>query len=147
MQNLVRLAVGERGRRYFVARRKNWRKTEGKPRPTYRHFPKLGLLCDCTSHLVLAAATEQGPRPEFGHAAPVLGDAERRTPIRCLLGDAGYDAEWVHMYARVVFGTRTIIPPLSGRPSTGPPVGYYRRLMSQRFDACPPTGNLCRFRS
>ena len=121
--------------RYFVARRKNWRKTKGKPRPTYRHFPKLGILCDCASHLVLAAATEQGPRPDFGHAAPVLDDAERRIPIRCLLGDAGYDAEWIHMYARVVFGTRTIIPPLSGRPPTGPPRGYYRRLMSRRFDA------------
>ena len=46
----------------------------------------------------------------------------------------GYDAEWVHMFVRLVFGTRTIIPAEHGRPSQTPPVGYHRRLMRSRFN-------------
>ncbi len=54
--------------------------------------------------------------------------------IEKLLADAGYDAEWIHLAARIAFGVRTIIPPKHGRPSRGPPTGYYRRRMAKHFN-------------
>ena len=121
--------------RYFVKRReKGGEFREKTHRLTYRHFPKLALLCDCRSHLVLSAHAERGPCPDFDNLDPVFTQASRRVPIRTLLADAGYDAEWVHMFVRLVFGTRTIIPAEHGRPSAVPPVGYHRRLMRRRLN-------------
>ena len=42
--------------RYFVRRRAKGGNTSGKwQRTTYRRFPKLTLLCDCATHIILAA--------------------------------------------------------------------------------------------
>ena len=116
---------------YFIRRRakgrKDWQIT------TYRRFPKLALLCDCSSHLVLAALAERGPGPDITHFERIVCQAYRRARIETLLGDAGYDAEWVHEVARHDLGIRTLIPPKIGRPTDKPPTGYYRRLMSQRL--------------
>ncbi len=116
---------------YFVRRcakgRKHWQST------TYRRFPKLALLCDCSSHLVLAAIPGRGPGPDITHFEPILWQACERARMETLLADAGYDAEWVHEMARHELGIRTIIPPKIGRPTDKVPTGYYRRLMSQRL--------------
>ena len=121
--------------RYFVKRRERGGDfREKRHRITYRHFPKLAVLCDCRSHLVLAAHPERGPKPDFGNLDPVFTQASSRIHMETLLADAGYDAEWIHVFVRFVFGTRTIIPAEHGRKSTSPPVGYHRRLMRFRLN-------------
>ena len=116
---------------YFVRRRakgrKDWQST------TYKRFPKLALLCDCRTHLVLAAVPERGPGPDITHFERIVCQAHARVRLETLLADAGYDAEWVHDVARNDLEIRTIIPAGIGRPTEKPPTGYYRRWMSQRL--------------
>jgi hypothetical protein len=116
---------------YFVKRRakgrKDWQIT------TYRTFPKLALLVDCSSHMTLAAIPLRGPGPDITHFERIVCQGYPRVRVETLLGDAGYDAEWVHEVARHDLGIRTIIPAGIGRPTDKAPTGYYRRLMSQRL--------------
>ena len=116
---------------YFVRRRakgrSHWQKT------TYQTFPKLVLLADCSSHLVLAAMAERGPGPDITHFERIVRQAYRRARMETLLADAGYDAEWAHRVAREDLGIRTIIPAKIGRVTDRPPTGYYRRVMSERI--------------
>ena len=116
---------------YFVRRRekggKHWQST------TYRRFPKLAVLSDCSSHLVLAAVPERGPGPDITHFERIVRQACPRVRMETLLADAGYDAEWVHRLGRDDLGITTIIPAKIGRPTEKAPTGYYRRWMSQRI--------------
>ncbi len=120
---------------YFVRRRARNGKTTGKwHSTTYRRFPKLAVVCDCRTHLILSAAVERGPSPDFDHWIKAMSQATNTATIATLLADAGYDAEWIHLAARLAFGVRTIIPPTHGRPSRELPTGYYRRRMATRFN-------------
>lgn len=120
---------------YFVRRRARNGKTTGKwHSTTYRRFPKLAVVCDCQTHLILAAVVERGPRPDFDHWISAMSQATDVATIATLLADAGYDAEWIHLAARLAFGVRTIIPPTHGRPSSELPTGYYRRRMAKHFN-------------
>lgn len=116
---------------YFVRRRakgtKRWQTT------TYKRFPKLGVLCDCDSHLILSAVAGRGPGPDITHFQRAVVAALGRVRLGTLYADAGYDAEWVHLVGREMLDVRTIIPAGIGRPTEKPPTGHYRRLMSQRL--------------
>lgn len=116
---------------YFVRRRakggERWQTT------TYKRFPKLAILCDCDSHLILSAVPGRGPGPDITHFERAILEALARVRLETLYADAGYDAEWVHRLAREVLDVRTIIPAGIGRPTDKPPTGHYRRLMSQRL--------------
>jgi hypothetical protein len=116
---------------YFVRRRakggKHWQTT------TYKRFPKLAALCDCSCHVVLSAVAGRGPGPDITHFEPALLGALGRVRLETLYADPGYDAEWVHVVGREMLGVRTVIPPRIGRPTDKPPSGEYRRLMSQRI--------------
>jgi len=116
---------------YFVRRRakgrKHWQIT------TYRRFPKLAILTDCSNHLVLAALAGRGPGPDITHFERIVCQGCPRVLMETLLADAGYDAEWVHCVAREDLGIRSLIPPKVGRSTDKPPTGHYRRLMSQRL--------------
>ena len=83
---------------YFVRRREK----PGKHRTycPYRDFPKIGLLCDCQSHLILAIVHDRGPSPDIQPFRSALDQARRRLPLVTLLADAGYDSEASHVYAR-----------------------------------------------
>jgi hypothetical protein len=100
---------------------------------TYKRFPKLALLVDCSNHMVLAAIAERGPGPDITHFERIVRQAYPRARIETLLADPGYDAEWAHQLARDDLGIRTFIPPKSGRPTDKAPTAHYRRLMSQRL--------------
>ena len=104
---------------------------------TYRRFPKMGLVCDCDSHLILAAVSGRGPTPDHPHLIEALLDAAARRRIDTLLADAGYDAEWVHAFLRDELDIRSIIPPTIGRPTDKPPTGRYRRQMAKYFKRPP----------
>jgi hypothetical protein len=115
---------------YYVKRRANtgkyWQRT------TYRRFPKAGLLCDATTHLVLAVVPERGPGSDAKHFRRALSEAQRRVSIETLAADAGYDGEHHHRFARD-HGVRSLIPPRIGRPTKKPPSGYWRRQMKARL--------------
>ena len=117
---------------YFVKRRSRvenlWQTT------TYTRFPKLGILCDARTHMILAIHLARGPTPDVAQLKGPVEKARRVAVIDTLLADAGYDSESNHQYCREGLGIRTLIPPLHGRPTTKPARGRYRRLMQTRFD-------------
>ncbi len=104
---------------------------------TYRRFPKVGLLVDCKSHLILAAVPGLGPSPDITHLVEAVREADRRQLIDTLLADAGYDAEWVHTFVRGELGIGLIAPPKIGRPTAKPPTGRFRKQMWHYFQRPP----------
>ncbi len=117
---------------YYVKRRahggKTWQKT------TYIRFPKVGMVCDCASHMILAVVPGRGPGPDITHFKQALDQALQHVRINDLLADAGYDSERSHVYARQHRHVRTHIPALAGRPTRKLPTGRYRRMMRQRLN-------------
>ncbi len=116
---------------YYVKRRaksgKHWQKT------TYTRFPKAGILCDCSSHMILAVIPARGPGPDIKHFRQALDQALTRVSLGTLTADAGYDSEKSHEYAREECGVRLLIPPLIGRPTDKLPKGYWRKQMAIRL--------------
>lgn len=96
-------------------------------------FPKLAILCDCLSHLTLSVMTGKGPAADHPYFKPLLDQAAALFSIRQLLGDAGFDAEHHHVYARQQHHTQTIIPAAIGRPTAKPPRGFHRRRMKAQW--------------
>lgn len=117
--------------RYYVKRRA--KTGTGTQETTYSKYPKVVLVTDCQSHMVLAAVAGRGPGSDLQQFEAALKDAAGRARIGTLLGDADYDGEWVHEHVREAYGIRTIIPPERGRPSEKPPAGRWRRWMKQQF--------------
>lgn len=80
-----------RASHYFVRRRTREGKTTEKWHTmTYRRFPELALICDCRSHLILAATTRRGPSPDFDCWEGGVRSARRRVALKKLLADAGF---------------------------------------------------------
>ena len=118
--------------RYYVKRRS--KTGTGTQETTYSRYPKVVLVTDCATHLVLAAVPGRGPASDLVLFKAALKQAAGRARIGTLLADADFDGEWVHEHVRGVYGIRTLIPPTRGRPSEKPPAGKWRRWMKQRFD-------------
>lgn len=102
---------------------------------TAKRTPKLTAAADVRSHAILAARPRTGMGADYREFEPVLLDAWRRWPrrLRRVLADAGYDSESNHRIARDDLGVRTLIKTGSGRPTSKPPTGRYRRLMRARL--------------
>jgi Transposase DDE domain len=118
--------------RYYVKRKAEG--GAGTQEMTYSKYPKVVLVTDCGTHLVLAAVAGRGPGSDLVQFKAAIGDAAGRARIGTLLADADYDAEWVHEHVRGEYGIRTVIPAERGRPSEKPPVGKWRRRMKRRLD-------------
>lgn len=118
--------------RYFIRRKAKG--SDAIQEATYRRFPKLGLACDCSDHMIIEAAAGVGPRPDVDEFRGLLKGALRRARARHVVADAGYDSEPNHAYAREECKVRSQIPAKAGRPGQGPPAGKYRRLMRSRLD-------------
>ena len=108
--------------------------TRTKRQKKHTRHPKVGLLCDCASHLVVAAIPGRGPSSDSVHYRRALQEALLCVSIDTLVADAGYDSEDAHVYARRELHIRSIIPATIGRPTEKPPTGYYRRFMRRSFD-------------
>jgi hypothetical protein len=119
--------------RYYAHRRKVTEKSGRQRRVAYRHFPKLGLVCDTRSHFILAARASQGPQPDFGDFKPLLREAHARLQLKAVAADAGFDSEANHELARDALGIQTLIPAQHGRPAQGEPMGRYRRQMKRHL--------------
>ena len=118
--------------RYFVKRRS--REPNRYQTTTYRRWPKLAIVCDCSNHLILSAITIRGPSPDINQFCKTLKPCMEKFRIKYLLADAGYDSEANHTYAREVHQIKTTIPPKHGRPTTKLPKTKYRREMRTDFD-------------
>lgn len=96
-------------------------------------LPKLSLACDSATHLILAATASTGAGGDQPFFDDLLFHAWRRSDVRCVVADAGYDSEDNHRIARLERGVRSIIPPRAGRPTSKPPAEPLRRRMHERF--------------
>lgn len=117
---------------YFVKR-----KAKGEERyqmTTYTRYPKVGIVSDCKTHLVLSGVPSRGPYPDIVHFEKAVNEAERNVHLKILTADAGYDSEKSHTFAREVHGIRTVIPPNAGRKTTKLPSGKWRKIMATRFN-------------
>lgn len=101
---------------------------------TYSRFPKVGIVIDRDSYLVLAGIPSWGPSPDILHWKIAIQETIKRKKLHALLADAGYDSEEAHRFAREDHGIRSIIPNRIGRPTTKLPTGKYRRSMATEFD-------------
>jgi hypothetical protein len=123
--------------RYYVRRRAKGQSKSEKPAQNtrYRSYAKLGLVTDCSDHLVLAAEAGAGPRPDTDRFVPLLDQALGRVSIGIVLADAGYDSEPNHCHARHNRRVRSYMPANAGRPRKdgGPPRGRWRRLMHHKL--------------
>ncbi len=116
---------------YFVKR-----KAKGLPAyqmTTYTRYPKLGIVADSASHLILSGVPERGPYPDVVHFEKAVSEAERQIHSKALAADAGYDSEKAHVFARAR-DIRTLIPATIGRPTQKLPSGKWRRVMATRFN-------------
>lgn len=121
---------------YFVRRRARGQKNKGNPHyqtTRYTKFPKLAIVADCRTHLILAAWPTRGPTPDVHQLLPLLGQMAARWRIARLLLDAGYDSESNHDHLRETCAIKSYIPPRHGRPSTKPAAGKHRRHMQKMF--------------
>lgn len=120
--------------RYYSGRREAARK-RGKQHTylTYREYPKIGVVCDCSSHLILAVVHDRGPSCDIRHFRAAFDQAQQRLPMQTLLADAGYDSEANHQYCREQWGVRSLIPARVGRTTSKPPRGRWRKVMSSRI--------------
>lgn len=117
---------------YFV-RRKHSKNDDYWGETTYRRFPKLALVCDCSTHMALALDVGRGPGPDIWHFFRTLKHAVASLPIKILLADAAYDSERSHEFAHNECSVRSIIPPRIGRQTHKPPTGLFRRKLFNRF--------------
>ena len=123
---------------YFTKRRKQSQKRdddEGKTRRIiYHRFPKLGIVVDCKSHIILSHVRGQGPRPDVDQLLPLMENMTGQVVPDQLLLDAGYDSEQNHEMLREYLEIESVIPAKIGRPTNKLPKGKWRRLMATHFD-------------
>jgi len=121
---------------YFIKRRSHKNKTPQVT--TYSKYPKLEVLADCATHIIIAALPSQGPCPDTDRLRPLLiGPLARGVLLDTALFDAGYDSEPNHIFARDCCRVRSVIPATAGRPPkdpTAPPQGRWRRVMRRYRD-------------
>lgn len=97
----------------------------------YARFPKLGIVVDCDSHLILAASPSRGPTPDVHQLEVLLKQLPRGLRIDRMLLDAGYDSEANHQRLRDERNILSDIPPKIGRPTNKPAKGAHRRHMQR----------------
>ena len=117
---------------YFVKRRAKEQETYQKT--TYSRYPKIGMVVDSKTHLALSGVPSRGPYPDVVHFEKAVTEAEKNVHSNILTADAGYDSEKAHVFARSIYGIRTIIPSRIGRPTAKLPKGKWRKIMATRFN-------------
>ncbi len=107
------------------------------PRTTrYTPYPRLGVLCEHSTYMFVAALAHRGPGNESRLLPPLVREAAGRVAIHTLYADAAYDSEAHHQLCREQLGmARTIIPVNDrGRPDVIPQTPY-RQEMKLAFPA------------
>jgi hypothetical protein len=95
--------------------------TQQKKSESARTLPKLGLCVAAGCHAILSLWTGTGMGSDSPHLWPLAGDALRRTNVKIIAADAGYDGERNLEMLRSM-GLTAVIPPrchaLIGGPLT-----------------------------
>lgn len=87
---------------YFVRRRD---RSSGKPTTScYTRFPKLHVVADVATHLILATYPKRGPTPDVCELQSLLSQLPPTLNPQRLIADAGYDSESNHRLLREVLG-------------------------------------------
>ena len=121
--------------KYFTSRRKRGKNKGDPDEPVaYRRFPKLGVVADCGSHMILSRAVGMGPRPDNDQVLPLMEGMTGDVLPDTMLWDAGYDSENNHELLREYLEIESIIPPNAGRPTDKLPTTKWRWLMATGFD-------------
>lgn len=103
-------------------------------RSTQKRWPKLAVAIDARTHLFLAARVTRGPSQDASHWRPAIREAARNAPLGAALGDAAFDSEANHAYARERAGARATRIPLNRRGAGRKwPKTRYRREMKRWF--------------
>lgn len=121
---------------YFVWRRQGH--ANQPQRVTYTRYPKLHVLTDVKTHLILAAYPKRGPTPDVGELRRLMRGLPRRLRPAILLADAGYDSAANHHLIWKTLQAAAIIPATIGRKTTKPATNSYRRLMQELFEHVGP---------
>jgi IS5 family transposase len=90
--------------------------------------PKL-TIASTLGHVILAAWPRTGMGADYKDFVPVVRDAHRRCKLEVILADAGYDSQANHRLVREELGAVSLIKSGSGRPTSKPPSGQWRREM------------------
>ena len=113
---------------------KHYQTRIGKTRCRQSYWSKLAVCSDTSSHLILAARVARGPGNDCILWKPLVKDASRYAHIDTGLGDAGFDSEENHAYARLKIGVRLTVIKLNPRTHGRKwPQTKYRRQMKRRF--------------
>ncbi len=97
-------------------------------------WPKLTAVYHTATHLIAGVVTGRGPSSDSLAFAPAMRQAVAYLLPDRVLGDKGYDAEYIHRLCREELGIRSTVIPLNVR-NTGRrwPKTKYRRHMRKRF--------------
>ncbi|MGH8712067.1 MAG: transposase [Burkholderiales bacterium] len=107
---------------YFIARQRQ--------RHRRKRYLKLSLSVVVGPLVAASAVADWGPRNDKTELPQLLAETHARLRVRDLYADAGYDAEWVHVWCREVAGIRSWIPPVVHR-ADGTVGGYWRGRMAK----------------
>ncbi len=99
---------------------------------TVENLPKLAIMVACAAHLILSVWSGTGMGSDHPHFETLAYHAWRRTPVKTIVADAGYDSEKNHDLVRLDLNCVSIIPPLIGRP--GDPTEPFRAEMKRLWD-------------
>ena len=115
-------------------RTQNKGETDTPGKPSHTTFPKLGIVADCGSHMILSKVCGVGPRPDVDQVLPLMEGMTGEVVPDTTLWDAGYDSENNHELLREYLEIESIIPAKIGRPTNKLPKGKWRWLMATAFD-------------
>lgn len=102
----------------------------------YHRFPKVSVVIDVKTHVLLGAVIDRGPKPDDLEFHRLARQAHRRHPFDALLGDVGYDGEHHHVFLWKKLGVLGIIPPTRGRPAKNRryrPSSFYRGFIADHW--------------
>jgi hypothetical protein len=112
--------------RYYVMRRRQCGHR--------KRYVKLSLSVAVRPMVALSAVADWGPCNDKTELPQLLTETCQRVRVRELYGDAGFDAEWVHVWCRQGAGIRSWIRPAVHR-ADGTAGGYWRAQMAQGLPA------------
>ena len=98
-----------------------------------RRWPKLTVVPDVRSHLLLSARVTRGPGQDAPHLVPAVRAAARVRRLDTVLADAGYDSEANHAVPRTELHVRSPVLARNRRGTRKHPPTKYRRQMLRRF--------------
>src|SRR5271156_5013225 len=97
-----------------------------------RKWVKISTIVLCGSLLPMSLVMDWGPTNDKCQAQDLIGKAQSVAMPDTLYADAGYDAEWIHVQCRQVWGAESVIKPAMHR-ADGKRNGIWRSGMSKNY--------------